>query len=37
VLGQAEYLSGSYRNMLRAGLGLLYNQAYWTAVPLPAG
>jgi hypothetical protein len=33
VFGQAEYLSGSYRNMLRAGLGLLYNQAFWTSGP----
>lgn len=33
VFGQAAYLSGSYRNMLRAGLGLLYNQAFWTSVP----
>jgi ribosomal protein S18 acetylase RimI-like enzyme len=33
VFGQAEYLSGSYRNMLRAGLGLLYNQGFWTSQP----
>ncbi|HVV19126.1 MAG TPA: hypothetical protein VHF06_06790 [Pseudonocardiaceae bacterium] len=30
VCGQAEYLSASYRNMLRAGIPLLYNQSLWT-------
>lgn len=30
VFGQAEYLSASYRNLLRAGIPLLYNQSLWT-------
>jgi GNAT superfamily N-acetyltransferase len=30
VFGEAEYLSTSYRNMLRAGIPLLYNQSMWT-------
>ena len=33
VFGGCEFLSGSYRNQLRKGLGLLYTEALWASAP----
>jgi GNAT superfamily N-acetyltransferase len=35
VFSGAEYLSGSYRNMERAGMRLVFMRAIWTPLPAP--